>query len=82
MRRIEEIKHVIMRYEQIKRIVEEDKTSIEAILKTDPLFKAEEWENIYYGVTNKLQDIIDFIDTEIEWHKLRLSKLEHEKHGD
>jgi hypothetical protein len=80
-KRIREIEYIIKRYEQLKKVTEGYKACVEAVVGGDIIFRDEEGGNVYYGITKRIEDIINFIDMEISWLKERISKLKGEATG-
>jgi len=80
-KRVKEIEYIIKRYEQLRKVTEGYRACIEAVVGGDIIFRDAEGENVYYCITKRIEDIINFIDMEINWLRERIAKLKGEATG-
>jgi len=70
---IERLRHVIRGLKEIRKIIQEDIMSITAILMSDKILEEAEKEVIRYDVIEKLQNIVDGLEYEINRIRKHLS---------
>jgi len=79
---IERLRHVIKGLKEIRKIILEDMMSITAILMSDKILEEAEKEVIRYDVIEKLENISNMLEYEINRIRKHLSGEEESGSGD
>ena len=82
LKEIENLRHVIKGLKEIRKIILEDMMSITAILMSDKILKEAEGMTIRYDVIEKLQNISNMLEYEIDRIRKHLSGEDTEEKGD